>query len=149
MWSDYEISSVPFLLDLLHKKRGERNLTYTMTQKRQEGEFKSKYIAVNSSSVKEHRTPPRTTFQYGKRGLYSTLLANSQGPNGRLIHRVRHESTLQILEQRSRRPQNAAQFLCARRLFFPTAFSFELPGEARPLPFKPCPLSQIRQLWNV
>ena len=35
-----------------------------------------------------------------------------------------------------------AQFLCARRLFFPTAFSFELPGEARPLPFKPCPFIQ-------
>ena len=35
-WTDYEISSVPFLLDLLHKKRGERNLTYTMTQKRRE-----------------------------------------------------------------------------------------------------------------
>ena len=70
-------------------------MTYTMTQKRQEGEFKSKYIAVNSSSVKEHRIL-RTTFQYWKRGPCSTLLANSQGPNRHLIHRVRHEATINI-----------------------------------------------------
>ena len=58
----------PFYLIFYTKKRGERNLTYTMTQKRQEGEFKSKYIAVNSSRVKEHRTLPEQRFNMGKEG---------------------------------------------------------------------------------
>ena len=39
-----------------------------MTQKRQEGAFKSKFIAVNSSSVKEHRTLPEQRFNMGKEG---------------------------------------------------------------------------------